>query len=163
LQSLQVRHGVTCRLRNPILTEVLYSLVRQGSVGFGYTYSAKTSTSTLRVHLDKHHRKEYLRLCEEKGWKNQLPSSKSGGGVNSETPQASQSQPRTKFTQEGFLEHLVKFIVATNQVSTLLSGHFYQANFSCSRFTLLNLRNFVNSSCICAQGCKSPRRPTFRN
>jgi hypothetical protein len=102
------------------LTNELVLIRERSESSSGYTYSAKTSTSTLRTHLDRLHRKEYIRLCDEKGWKNQLKSSRTEG--ESRAAAGSQSQPpRAPFTQERFLDFLVKFIVATNQVSTLLA------------------------------------------
>jgi hypothetical protein len=86
-------------------------------MGPSSSYAATTSNSTLRNHLEKAHKDEYLRVCSAKGWKNQLPSSK----ASSEAPSESRpgSGKRTPFSAKVFLDWLVKFIIADDQVRTV--------------------------------------------
>jgi len=90
-----------------------------------YVYSTTTGTSSLRYHLHKFHHDEYKRLCNEKGWINQLPGAQRKGAGNPESAPGLQAQSRTPFSQKGFLDHLVNFIVADDQVSALLYSHSY--------------------------------------
>jgi hypothetical protein len=84
-----------------------------------FDYSPHCSNSSLRLHLENEHKEEYIRLCKEKGWKNQLPKSRTAD-LEPVHAGATQAFSRTKFTQEAFLDHLVNFIVADDQVCFLL-------------------------------------------
>jgi len=65
----------------------------------------------LRNHLNRAHKEEFIRVSEEKGWR--MPSQSEAG---SEAAGSSPAAFRTKFTQKAFLEHLINFIVADDQV-----------------------------------------------
>jgi hypothetical protein len=80
-----------------------------------------TSNTTLRQHLDKAHRDEYLRASSDKGWKIQLPSFKAPTEAPSESPSGSCRQSRTPSSAEELQNRLAKFIVANNQVSMALT------------------------------------------
>ena len=66
---------------------------------------------TLQAHLEKERKDEFLQLKKEKGWTQNISRSKIA------TEEGSQTSFRTPFTPKAFLEHLVNFIVADNQVS----------------------------------------------
>jgi len=117
-----------------------------------FTFSTKTSTTSLRRHLGIQHREEYLQLAGQGRWKNQLLGNKAAATVNV-------AQFRTPFSQEAFLDYLVNFIIVDNQVSILLYGHIYQANFSLSQSMLSNVQNFVNFFYSCAQSYKTRTSP----
>jgi len=86
-----------------------------------YGYSAGSSSSTLRYHLDRFHKVEYLALTEEKGWTTLLPSVKKAIQEAEEAIINSQEAllPRVPFSVEGALDHIVKFIVAHDQASKM--------------------------------------------
>ena len=73
-----------------------------------YEYSDSTANGNLRAHLLRAHNEEYLRVSKEKGWV--VPSAPSEAGV------PGSGVFRAKFTQQAFVEHLVNFIIADNQV-----------------------------------------------
>jgi hypothetical protein len=64
--------------------------------------------------LEKAHKDEYLRVTCAKGWKNQLPGSKASSEASLPGP-----EKRAPFSTKGFLDRLVKFIIADDQVRTL--------------------------------------------
>jgi hypothetical protein len=122
-------------------------------------YSEGTSTSGLRVHLETFHLDEYLRVCREKGWGNQLPSHKKSQAASTSTSAAAQF--RMPFSAKAFLEHLVNFIVADDQVSS----HYLflpRSNISCSLSMSLNAPNSANSFCFCDRTSKIKTFPAER-
>jgi hypothetical protein len=92
----------------------LMELVRPGCAN-RCEYLQGTSNSGLRVHLEAFHHDEYVRVCQEKGWDNQLPSYKKTHATSASTTSA--GQIHMPFSTKAFLEHLVNFIVADDQVS----------------------------------------------
>lgn len=84
-----------------------------------FNYSPSCSNSSLRLHLENEHKEEYIRLCKENGWKNQLPRSRPATVLEPVHAGATQAFSRTKFTPEAFLDHLVNFIVTDDQVCFL--------------------------------------------
>jgi len=110
----------------------------------------------LQVHLDKEHHEEYIRVCEENGWKNQLLSCKkpAEGSVNLEQMLGLQTQFCTPWSWQTFLEYLVDFIVMSDQVSMPLCDCIYQANFTCSQSMLLSVQNFVDFFYIITKSSK---------
>ncbi|KAI0300175.1 hypothetical protein BC826DRAFT_966612 [Russula brevipes] len=92
-----------------------------------FRFSGKTSNSTLRKHLGSHHKDELLRLREARGWKSPLPDNMNQ--ANTESTPVSEARRHMDFCQKSFLNHLVDFIVADDQVSTLRC-HLYHADFS---------------------------------
>lgn len=85
--------------------------------GKKYTYSHTTSTTSLRPHIERNHLDYYLSIYKEKGWAIQLPGLVSQARSQS-AKEASASQVRRsgEFSQQKFHEHLLKFIVADDQV-----------------------------------------------
>jgi hypothetical protein len=80
-----------------------------------YEISPSSSNTTLRGHLQREHKEDYIRVCLERGWKNQLPSAKFESEAGSERS-AGTGQFCTTFSSKAFMEHLINFIVADDQV-----------------------------------------------
>jgi len=78
------------------------------------SFSATTSNGPLRNHLLSCHKDIYLQKCHEMGWK--VPGLKSKTG----TAPASCETQQTPFPQNAFLQHLLNFIVADDQVGKAL-------------------------------------------
>jgi hypothetical protein len=80
---------------------------------------ATTGNSSLCPHIEREHREEYVRLCKEKGWQNQLPVMMKAAAA-SLTASLPDTGPfggkRVPFSQEGFLRQLIKFIVSNDLV-----------------------------------------------
>ena len=88
-------------------------------MGKSKEYAYTSGYSSLRVHLEIGHRVEYLRLCKENGWKNQLPSVKLDASLaasQSQDPSGQGLRPRQPFSKDAFMRHLIAFIVADDQV-----------------------------------------------
>jgi hypothetical protein len=83
-----------------------------------YEFSLSSSNTTLRGHLQREHKDDYIHVCQGKGWKNQLLSTKFESEAGSE-PSAGAGRFRTAFSSKAFMEHLINFIVADDQVSKL--------------------------------------------
>jgi hypothetical protein len=82
-----------------------------------YEYSAHSSNTSLRPHIELHHLLLYTQLAEKYGWKIQLPGVvKSRSALTDGAPSPANSQREDRFTERSFHEHLVNFIVADDQV-----------------------------------------------
>ncbi|CAA7265254.1 unnamed protein product [Cyclocybe aegerita] len=81
-----------------------------------FEFSANTSNTTLRNHLENVHKEEYLHLCAEKGWNNLLPKSQVQAVAALEAAHGTQGAFCTPFTQKAFIQHLINFVVADDQV-----------------------------------------------
>lgn len=81
--------------------------------GVNYSYSLKTSTSSLRRHIEKCHLKLYQELAKEKQWKILLPS------LRSQQPSASENEQPDEFNEATFQRYLVNFIVVDDQVFSI--------------------------------------------
>lgn len=80
-----------------------------------YTYSIKTSNSSLRPHIEVNHLELYKKLAKERGWEISLP------GLVSEARSAAAtavtvSGQRDKFSVGTLRRLLVNFIIADDQV-----------------------------------------------
>ena len=84
-----------------------------------FQFSAGTSNSSLRCHLDSKHKDEYLLLHLAKGWKNELASMKTTISIASLSNPGSEVQPRVPFSRRSLLDHLLDFIIADDQVGAL--------------------------------------------
>jgi len=114
-----------------------------------FQFSASTSTSTLRVHLDHEHKDEYLRLHLARGWTTVLPSMKATDNADTVPNPGSKAQSRVPFSQEAFLEHLVNFIIASDQVGTTSLSPLPRLLISLSQSTLSNLLSFASFFFTC--------------
>ncbi|CAA7260679.1 unnamed protein product [Cyclocybe aegerita] len=81
-----------------------------------FEFSINTSNTTLRNHLENVHKEEYLCLCTEKGWNNLLSKSRVQMVAAPEAAHGTQGAFRTPFTQKAFIQHLINFVVADDQV-----------------------------------------------
>jgi hypothetical protein len=87
-------------------------------------YALSSGYSSLRVHLENKHKVEYLRLCREEGWRNQLPTAVKAAKASlaasrSQDPSGRHDVQRQPFSQHTFIQHLINFIVADDQVSCI--------------------------------------------
>lgn len=78
-----------------------------------FYFGKKTATDTIRRHLDRFHKDEYLSLVKEKGWVNKLPSHKK---ELKQQGKAVDLEPKVKYSVEELHRHLVNWIVADDQV-----------------------------------------------
>ncbi len=83
-------------------------MISQRFSGTQTTYSLTTSTDTLRKHLKKHHAQKYQEACEQHGWKYLLPKEPTIG--------ENRKGRLPAFSPETFLEYLVRFVTADDQV-----------------------------------------------
>jgi hypothetical protein len=82
-----------------------------------YEYSVKSSTTTLRPHIERFHLQEYLQLQKEHGWTVMLPGLVSQARSQAaSTANSLQEEAREKWDEPTFLRHLVRFIVTDDQV-----------------------------------------------
>jgi hypothetical protein len=75
-----------------------------------YKYMSTTASTNLRNHLFKLHEAEYLVEAAKNGWQTTVKPSKQPGAKGDRPP----------FTMENFISHLLRFIVADDQVSSVL-------------------------------------------
>jgi hypothetical protein len=81
--------------------------LRQGAGSF----SAATSNGPLRNHLLSRHKDAYLQKSREMGWK--IPALENETGT---APAPGRETQRPPFSQKAFIQHLLNFIVADDQV-----------------------------------------------
>jgi hypothetical protein len=91
-----------------------------------YEYSLKTSNTSLRPHIERHHRELYMTLAKENRWQIMLPgllldAHSQAAGAAAVAAMSEDDRPDT-FNEHTFCERLVKFIVINDQV---LSRHFF--------------------------------------
>jgi hypothetical protein len=79
-----------------------------------WQYSENTTTTGLRRHLVTYHRTIYLETCLAKGWTAYAAKLESADG---DPVDSGPGRPLVPFTQKGLVDHLLKFIVADDQVS----------------------------------------------
>lgn len=79
-----------------------------------FQFKPATSNSSLRKHLKSQHEEEYTNICSSNGWKNQLP------GIREQSEQSGTTTAkvgRESFMEDLFLQKIVNWIVADDQVS----------------------------------------------
>ena len=80
-----------------------------------YEYSGKTSTTSLRPHIERHHLDKFNELAAKHGWKILLP-----GLVSQARSQATEASEegdrRDNFNEQTFRESLLNFVIADDQV-----------------------------------------------
>ena len=82
-----------------------------------YQYSNKSSTTTLRPHIEKYHLELYLQLQKQRGWKILLPGLVSQARSQAtSTANSLQEVARDRFDEPTFHGRLVEFIVTDDQV-----------------------------------------------
>jgi hypothetical protein len=78
-----------------------------------FEFSPISSNTTLRKHLGRHHKDEYITICSSNGWKNQLPGNTVPASVSG--PGALNAN-REIYSDDAFLQKIVNWIVADDQV-----------------------------------------------
>lgn len=106
-----------------------------------YEYSQKTSTTSLRPHVEKYHLELYKTLAKQKGWKILLPGLLSQARSQATNEATSQGERPDKFDERTFHQHLLNFIVADDQVCPHLI--FLCLQCSCMCFPTLKSLNLV--------------------
>jgi hypothetical protein len=81
-----------------------------------YEFSPNSSNTTLRKHLARQHKDEYITTCSSNGWKNQLPVP--GNAVPVSEPGAPNTNKEI-YSDDAFLQKIVNWIVADDQVLLL--------------------------------------------
>lgn len=79
-----------------------------------FQFKPTTSNSSLRKHLKSQHEVEYTTICSSNGWKNQLP------GIHEQSEESGITTTkvgRESYTEDSFLQKIVNWIVADDQVS----------------------------------------------
>jgi hypothetical protein len=84
-----------------------------------YDYKPGQGYQGLRGHLERYHKAEYLKACQENGWRVMLPTWLKKEKAAREVALQDLPSARTSFTPEKFLQHLINWIVADVQVRTL--------------------------------------------
>ena len=77
-----------------------------------FEFSSNSSNTTLRKHLAKHHRDEYIGICSN-SWRNQLPGITVPASV---TITVAPGTTRESYSNDAFLQKIVNWIVADDQV-----------------------------------------------
>jgi hypothetical protein len=85
-------------------------------------FAPSSSNTTLQAHMEREHKEDYIWVCLQKGWKNQLPSMKFKSEAGMEPADAG-GQSCPAFSPKAFVRHLINFIIADDQVSKLCLHH----------------------------------------
>jgi hypothetical protein len=94
-----------------------------------YEYTPGQGYSGLRGHIERYHEEEYLKACQDNGWRVMLPSWLKKEKADKEVALQDSSTARTVFTPETFLQHLINWIVADDQVRPIyLKSDYILAN-----------------------------------
>ena len=81
-----------------------------------HSYHSTTATGSLRSHLLKHHPEEWVKECQRLNINMRGKEGEEAMARFTGIPVEHQAERRTPFTQDNFLDSLVQFIVATDQV-----------------------------------------------
>ena len=82
-----------------------------------HSYSGSTASVPLRAHLLAHHAEEWVQACWEKNIDLRGKEGEEALARVTGVPVDRQAEAQVPFTQDNFLDALVQFIVATDQVS----------------------------------------------
>jgi hypothetical protein len=81
-----------------------------------HPYRERTATGSLRGHLRTHHAVEWVQECQRLNIELRGKEGEEALAKVTGLPVGHQAEARVPFTQDNFLDGLVKFIVATDQV-----------------------------------------------
>lgn len=116
--------GLTIASRRDLMTQAAVKALALGVAvsqfwdDRNYYFGKKTSNESVRRHLDRFHREEYVRHVEVDHWVNRLPSHVK---LAKEEAKASEAEnPRIKFSMEELYRHLVNLIVGDDLVKRCL-------------------------------------------
>jgi hypothetical protein len=90
-----------------------------------YIYSGGTGNTNLRNHLYNFHAKLYDKTVLAHGWRNCKLSTEASVKGSHDDAHTIRDEMLPKFSPAAFMEHLVHFIVADDQVSSNNLGFFY--------------------------------------
>ena len=79
-------------------------------------YGSTTSTGTLRKHLFTHHIQDWISECERLQIRVTAKDALAAIATFQGTQAQTQTQQRSKFTQEHFIDAIAEFIIANDQV-----------------------------------------------
>ena len=85
-------------------------------MGVQWKYFLKTSNTSLCPHIEKNHLDLYLSLVKEKGWEIKLLGLLTQTQSQASGVAAASGSEHETFSEIAFNKHLVKFIVANDQV-----------------------------------------------
>jgi hypothetical protein len=88
-----------------------------------HEYAKGTSNTGLRAHIRKYHAKAYVEVCEKNGWDiviAELQKKPTQTQLDPHLRPGVKKGDRKRFTGENFLNALVDFISADDQVSTII-------------------------------------------
>ena len=81
-----------------------------------HAYQESTASGPLRFHLLTHHAEEWVKACKKKNIALRGKEGEEALAKVTGVPVDHQAEARVPFTQDSFLDGLVQFIVATDQV-----------------------------------------------
>lgn len=122
-----------------------------------FEYSANTSTTSLRPHIERHHLQLFQEKARQHGWKILLPGLVSQARSAASAAESAQGERPDRFNEETFHRCLFNFIVADDQVFFLCllvsqQTHYFKSLnvIECPEFRvlLLLLRNDLKESMI---------------
>jgi len=127
MQVLQVRVSALlawyCSNTNSLDRTVHDANPLKWDVKINYKFSVKSSTTTLRPHIERYHLPIYMVQQKAHGWKILLPGLVSQAKSEAVAAVAqSQGELRPSFDEATFQRLLVNFIVADDQVCVCLFG-----------------------------------------
>jgi hypothetical protein len=82
-----------------------------------WLYSSKTSTTSLRPHIERYHLDIYSTLAKERGWRVLLPGLVSQAQSESAAAAQEAMVHHDKFDEHTFHQYLLQFIISDDQVS----------------------------------------------
>ena len=106
--SSLVTHSLS--LQKKIVTDP----ARYGKIN--HKYSATSSISNLCYHIENHHCDEYVRICSDNDWPMMLPKHRLDEEQGNHNSLLSPNPLQLPFSPKNFIQALVKFIVADDQV-----------------------------------------------
>lgn len=74
----------------------------------------------MRGHIERYHEDEYLKACQDNGWRVMLPSLLKKEKAAREVALQGLPATRTTFTSEKFLQHLIDWIISDDQVRLVI-------------------------------------------
>lgn len=89
-----------------------------------HPYSGSTASGPLRAHLLARHAEEWVQACREKNIDLRGKEGEEALAKVTGVPVDRQAEAQVPFTQDNFLDALVQFIVATDQVLFFFSFSF---------------------------------------
>ena len=124
-----------------------------------YVYGMATGYNNLRKHLASKHSTAYDEAIVQNNWGYRLSHDVKSGKSNAVE---ARKRPLPPFTSESFLEYIVRFVVADDQVSNACSAMVpptYDMSSPLSQFVLSSVLNFVSYACSSAQAFLRKRSP----